>query len=79
MCNNFHAQLVTKPKQYFELCLVKMSDRLNKYKCDFKALAQCLSGNMRCMIQKGYNDFILAIIDAVWATQDEHVELFRAT
>ena len=49
---------------------------MRKYKRDLKALAQCSSAWVRHMIRKGDDDFILAILDAVWTTLDRRVELF---
>ena len=54
-----------------------MSDRMKKYKRDLKTLAQCSPGRVRRMIRKGDDDFILAILDAVWTTLDGRVELFE--
>ena len=52
-----------------------MSDRMNKYKRDLKALAECSSKRVHYMIRKGDDDFILAIVDAVWTTLDRRVKL----
>ena len=52
-----------------------MSDRMNKYKRDLKALAECSSGRVHRMIRKGDDDFILAIVDVVWTTLDGRVKL----
>ena len=50
-----------------------MSERMNKYKRKLKALAQCSPERVRRMIRKGDDDFILAILDAVWTTLDGRV------
>ena len=50
---------------------------MNKHKRDLKALAQCSSGRVRRMIRSGDDDFILAILDAVWATLDGRVVLLK--
>ena len=49
---------------------------MKKCKRDLQALAQCSPGRARRMIRKGDDDFILAILDAVWITLDGRVELF---
>ena len=49
---------------------------MKKYKRDLKALAQCSPARVSHMIRKGDDDFILAILDAVWTTLDGRVELF---
>ena len=48
---------------------------MNKYKRDLKALAECSSERVHHMIRKGDDDFILAIVDAVWTTLDRRVKL----
>ena len=50
---------------------------MKKYKHDLKAMAQCSPARVRRMIRKGDDDFILAILDAVWTTLDGRVELFE--
>ena len=54
-----------------------MSELMNKHKRDLKALAQCSLGRARRMIRRGDDDFILAILDAVWATLDRRVVLLK--
>ena len=49
---------------------------MKKYKRDLKTLAQCSPERVRHMIRKGDDDFILAILDAVWTTLDGRIELF---
>ena len=39
-----------------------------KYKRDLKALARCSSEEARRIVQNGDDDFILAVVDAVWTT-----------
>ena len=48
---------------------------MNKYKQNLKALALFSSDEIRRMIRKGDDDFILAILDSVWTTLDGRVEL----
>ena len=48
---------------------------MNKYKSDLKALAQSSSGRVHRVIRTGDDDFILAILDAVWTTLDGRVTL----
>ena len=52
-----------------------MSGRMNKYKSDLKALAQSSSGRVHRVIRTGDDEFILAILDAVWTTLDGRVTL----
>ena len=46
---------------------------MNKYKRNLKAIALCSPERVRRMIRKGDDDFILAILDAVWTTLDGRV------
>ena len=55
-----------------------MSERMIKYKRALKTLARCSPGTARRLIQQGEDDFILAILDAVWTTLDGRVSLFPA-
>ena len=52
-----------------------MSERMIKYKQNLKALARCSSEEARHIIQNGDDDFILAILDAVWTTLANKLEL----
>ena len=46
-----------------------------KYKRNLKALARCSSDEARHVIQNADDDFILAILDAVWTTLAGKVDL----
>ena len=48
---------------------------MNKYKRDFKALAEYSSGRVHHLIRMGDDDFILAILDAVWTMLERRVKL----
>ena len=48
---------------------------MNKYKRNLKALPQCSPERVRHKIRKGDDDFILAILDAVWSTLDGRVTI----
>ena len=52
--------------------------RMKKYKRDLKALAQCSPARVRHMIRKGDDNFILAILDAVWTTFTEQLAKVRS-
>ena len=52
-----------------------MSERMNKYKRDLKRLATCSPGRVRRFVQQGNDNFILAILDAVWTTLAGKVQL----
>ena len=55
-----------------------MSERMIKYKRVLKTLALCSPDTARGIIKKGEDDFILAILDAVWTTLDGRVSLLPA-
>ena len=48
---------------------------MNQYKRDLKRLAICSPSRARRLIRQSDDDFILAILDAVWTTLDEKVSL----
>ena len=48
---------------------------MNKHKRNLKKLAICSSSRALRLIQKSDDDFILAILDAVWTTLDGKVKL----
>ena len=52
-----------------------MSERMIKYKHNLKALARCSSDEARHVIQNADDDFILALLDAVWTTLANKVTL----
>ena len=52
-----------------------MSERMIKYKRALKTLARCSPSTARRLIQQGDDDFIIAILDAVWTTLDGRVNL----
>ena len=54
-----------------------MSERMIKYKRVLKTLARCSPGMVRRLIQQGDDDFIIAILDAVWTTLDGRVSLVQ--
>ena len=52
-----------------------MSELMNKHKRNLKNLAICSSSRALRLIQKSDDDFVLAILDAVWTTLDGKVKL----
>ena len=55
-----------------------MSEGMNKHKRNLKKLAICSSSRARRIIQQSDDDFILAILDAVWTMLAGKVQLSPA-
>ena len=55
-----------------------MSELMNKHKRTLKKLAICSSSRALRLIQESDDDFVLAILDAVWTTLDGKVKLSPA-